>query len=187
MAHHFAAPFALSITPERYVTLFHSSSRTSTLYIFKVSHHAESTMSSQAHAEPTTLNQALPNSPMSMSPDYIISRDRLSKWESTPGWNEFVSYWTTHKEDHEVKEYPYQLDTRITGNIRSDAILFMGMSSKILVTKSYSDLYKRIKIGLLLDIEPELDAEGNLSRPVVAQKGVLITAQPGTGTLTIEL
>ena len=81
----------------------------------------------------------------------------------------------------------YQRDTQIAGNMHTDAILFIGMSSKILVTKSYFNLYKHIKIGLLLNMEPQLDAEGNLSRPVVTQKGVLITGQPGTGTLTIEL
>lgn len=105
-------------------------------------------------------------------------QSRSNIWREAEQWHAFASHWT-NPANYAVfnrKDYPYKLDTKI------DAPVLEFLGSEILVIKSYAVLYDRIKLGLKLGE----GCEGPVDRlPLDPRRSVLITGQPGTGTLSV--
>lgn len=90
-----------------------------------------------------------------------------------------MQFWSGPNNEHGFQaEYPYVLDLRVDRDFKAMFPPLGDVSHRILITQAYDDLYNRIKIGLKLD---STEADGTKSDPLA--NGVLITGQPGTGTL----
>lgn len=110
-----------------------------------------------------------------------------TQWQALGSdWAAFVSFWSETNEDNDLRNqsYPYVLDLRLSDDIKKLIVPLTDLSTKILVTQSYADLYNRIKLGFRLDDGVQNNGI-EITRPSVPLRdGVLITGQPGTGMLT---
>lgn len=112
------------------------------------------------------------------------------KWKRRDIWKTFAQFWTgSNRNLTTVSSYPYVLDTHLLTAAR-DVHSFTDIHQEILVTKSYDDLYRRLKIRFKDNIDGvdninEVDdmnqGSGKIVRPPLSSQGVLITGQPGIG------
>ena len=103
-------------------------------------------------------------------------QSRRGKWRrEDKKWQEFTQFLTgSHKEFTELSCL-YVLDTRAVW-------VFPSIGSKILVTKSYNDLYTHIQLHLPLNT-----TSGNPIRwQPLAKAGVLLTGQSGIGMSFVQ-
>lgn len=135
-------------------------------------------MAKKSHKNTPSSNP--PKTPNKPKKPKLIGDDLTTKWYSLgEEWSSFVTFWKDPTRDNGLKhEYPYQLDLKLPSALKSHLTPLVDLRTHLLVTQSYADLYDRIKLGLRLD-----SPDGMKYNP--SQKGVVITGQPGTGTLSI--
>lgn len=109
----------------------------------------------------------------------VLGEDGRSQWKAmSPDWAKFVRFWADPNNDIGLQDvYPYVLDLKLPDKIQKHIKPLVGLSTGILVTQSYADLYRRIKDGFRLDCLED----GIRSHPL--RNGLILTGQPGTGTL----
>lgn len=120
----------------------------------------------------------------------LLSDDGNWKWNLLgEDWSAFTQFWSAPENGCAFQDaYPYVLDLRISNKMKT-YLQPLSNTSKFLVIAAYEDLYKRIEGGLALQswkIE-RADNIAKVTRPILTQKGVLITGQPGTGMLPTTL
>lgn len=114
---------------------------------------------------------------MGRSAGVLLGRDGDSQWKAAG--SDWVRFWSNLNNDRGLQNvYPYVLKLNLSDKVKKHFKPLAGLSNGILVTQSYADLYKCIKTGLSLD---SFQADGVKSDPL--RNGVIITGQPGTGTL----
>lgn len=86
------------------------------------------------------------------------------KWTRRDIWQRFTKFWTgSNHQLTTVSTYPYVLDTHLNYAVE-DVTSFANIDQKILVTKSYEDLYQRIKKHLKLE-EIDKQEQDYIQRP----------------------
>jgi hypothetical protein len=114
---------------------------------------------------------------MGGSAGVILGGDGDSQWKAAG--SDWARFWSNPNNDTSPQNaYPYVLELNLSHKIKKQFKSLAGLSTGILVTQSYADLYKCIKTGLSLD---SFQDDGMKSDPL--RNGVIITGQPGTGTL----
>lgn len=126
---------------------------------------------------------------MTAGAEKISSFDGESEWLSDPLGKDgaaFVKFWSAPENRYIFQNaYPYVLDLRIHPRLKNIFDPLPNIANKIVVIEAYDNLYNRIQLGLKLPSPKRKNVDNirRLTRPVLTQKGVLITGQPGTGML----
>ncbi|KAJ3718089.1 hypothetical protein DFJ43DRAFT_1098322 [Lentinula guzmanii] len=105
-------------------------------------------------------------------------QDKAKSWSFCEDWTPFVQHWTYRENQNpDSPTYPYPFDTKTSRLV----VVLQAMYGRLIVTKSYADMYKRIQLGLCLSDQTTQPDGTTIVRPATTKEGVLITGQPGTG------
>lgn len=118
-------------------------------------------------------------------PPILVGQNAQTQWLSTgqKPWADFSLFWSNPDNGKLLqREYPFVLDLKISPVVRNQVLPLRDLVTEILVTQFYAQTYERIKSGLRLD-RAVLNDEQAIERPPAERDGVIITGQPGTGTL----